>query len=159
MRALQLFLSYNSADRAWVLGVQKLLRARGITTFLDRDRLVAGLPWPQALERGLKDVQALKNTSHFELGEKSLDTMNQGVSESDHYFHYRPIFQRSVLTERYLKAEISFHLHIGVELLAEEDLEYLCAVFGGPDPGLMGGDMPIISTSLSAAVMAIRSAI
>lgn len=45
-----LFLSYNSADRPGVVAVQKLLAARGITTFLDRDQLVPGLPWPAALE-------------------------------------------------------------------------------------------------------------
>jgi hypothetical protein len=37
----QLFLSYNSADRTSVTAVQKLLEERGITTFLDRDKLVA----------------------------------------------------------------------------------------------------------------------
>ena len=55
----QLFLSYNSADRTSVTAVQKLLEERGITTFLDRDKLVAGRPWPQALEEGLKAVKAV----------------------------------------------------------------------------------------------------
>ena len=50
MSAAQIFLSYNSGDRTAVLAVQKLLKGRGITTFLDRDDLVAGLPWPDALE-------------------------------------------------------------------------------------------------------------
>jgi len=54
MTALQLFLSYNSADRTSVFAAQKLLEARGITTFRDRDNLAAGLPWPQALEEGLR---------------------------------------------------------------------------------------------------------
>jgi hypothetical protein len=43
MPALQFFLSYNSTDRASVIAVQKVLEARGITTFLDRDKLGAGL--------------------------------------------------------------------------------------------------------------------
>ena len=68
MPALQLFLSYNSADRTSVIAVQRLLEARGITTFLDRDRLVAGLPWPQALEQGLKDVKAVAVFVGRELG-------------------------------------------------------------------------------------------
>src|SRR4029077_17270443 len=51
--------SYNTADRASVIGVQRLLHRRGITTFLDRDRIVAGLPWPHALEQGLRDVKAV----------------------------------------------------------------------------------------------------
>jgi TIR domain len=54
-----LFLSYNSVDRVSVLAVQKLLAGRGITTFLDRDQLVPGLPWPAALEQGLHDVRAV----------------------------------------------------------------------------------------------------
>ena len=56
MNSLSLFLSYNSADRWSVIAVQKLLTARGITTFLDRDRLTPGLPWPAALEEGLRSV-------------------------------------------------------------------------------------------------------
>jgi hypothetical protein len=58
-RELQLFLSYNSADRTSVVAVQKLLEARGITTFLDRDNLVAGLLWPHALEQGLRRVRGV----------------------------------------------------------------------------------------------------
>jgi hypothetical protein len=45
------FLSVNSADRTSVIGVQRLLQVRGITTFLDRDKLVSGLTRPQALEQ------------------------------------------------------------------------------------------------------------
>jgi hypothetical protein len=54
-----LFLSYNSADRVSVVAVQRVLAARGITTFLDRDQLVPGLPWPSALEEGLRRVRAV----------------------------------------------------------------------------------------------------
>jgi len=39
--------------------VQKLLKSRGITTFLDRDNLVAGLAWSRALEQGLREVKAV----------------------------------------------------------------------------------------------------
>ena len=56
---MQLFLSYNSADRTSVVAVQKLLQARDITTFLDRDNLVSGMPWPQALEQALKAVNGV----------------------------------------------------------------------------------------------------
>jgi len=59
MCAAQLFLSYNSADRASVVAVQRLLEARGITTFLDHNSLVPGIPWPQAIEQALKDVRAV----------------------------------------------------------------------------------------------------
>jgi hypothetical protein len=54
-----LFLSYNSVNRSSVLAVQKLLEARGVTTFLDRDRLTPGLPWPVALEEGLRNVRGV----------------------------------------------------------------------------------------------------
>ena len=53
MAVTQLFLSYNSVDRSSVVAVQRLLEARGVTTFLDRGQVVPGLPWPQALEEGL----------------------------------------------------------------------------------------------------------
>ncbi len=55
----QLFLSYNSADREAVIAVRNLVRARGVSTFLDRDNLVTGLPWPQALEEGLRGARAV----------------------------------------------------------------------------------------------------
>lgn len=59
MSAPEIFLSYSRADAQAVVAVQKLLEARGITTFLDCDNLVAGLPWPQALEEGLRRVRGV----------------------------------------------------------------------------------------------------
>jgi hypothetical protein len=50
----QVFLSYNTGDREAAIAVRNLLHKRGITTFLNGDNLVAGLPWPQALEQGLQ---------------------------------------------------------------------------------------------------------
>jgi WD40 repeat protein len=55
----EVFLSYHSPDRAALLKIRELLATRGIGTFLDRDNLVAGMPWPQALERGLAQAQAV----------------------------------------------------------------------------------------------------
>jgi len=63
-----LFLSYNSVDRPSVVAVQKLLTTRGITTFLDRDQLAPGLPWPTALEDGLRGVRAVAVFIGRELG-------------------------------------------------------------------------------------------
>ena len=57
MPSLSLFLSYNNVDRSFVVAVQRLLEARGVTTFLDRDQLIPGLPWPVALEEGLRNVR------------------------------------------------------------------------------------------------------
>jgi hypothetical protein len=65
---MQLFLSYNSTDRTSVVAVQKLLQARGINTFLDRDNLVSGLPWPQALEQALRAVNGVAVFIGCELG-------------------------------------------------------------------------------------------
>jgi WD40 repeat protein len=59
MPSFSLFLSYNSADRSFVIAVQRLLEARSITTFLDRDQLSPGLPWPVALEEGLRNVRGV----------------------------------------------------------------------------------------------------
>jgi WD40 repeat protein len=65
---MQLFISYNSIDRTSVVAVQKLLQARGITTFLDRDNLEFGLPWPQALEQALRAVDGVTVFIGRELG-------------------------------------------------------------------------------------------
>ena len=53
-----LFLSYHRTDSEAVLAVRKFLRDRGISTFLDRDQLIAGMPWPQALEQALHQARA-----------------------------------------------------------------------------------------------------
>jgi WD40 repeat protein len=63
-----LFLSYNSVDRPSVVAFQKLLAERRITTFLDRDQLAPGLPWPKALEDGLRGVRAVAVFIGRELG-------------------------------------------------------------------------------------------
>src|SRR5262249_32765785 len=54
-----LILSYNPLDQEAVLEARRLLEARGIETFLDRDQLVPGLPWPEALEEGLRSARAV----------------------------------------------------------------------------------------------------
>ena len=54
-----LFLSYHAPDQPTVRRVQRLLEIRGISTFLDRDQLIAGLPWPQALEEALNSVRSV----------------------------------------------------------------------------------------------------
>jgi WD40 repeat protein len=68
MDDIKLFLSYNSSDRPMVVAVKKLLVARGITTFLDRDQLVPGMPWPPALEEALRGVRAVAVFIGRELG-------------------------------------------------------------------------------------------
>lgn len=54
-----LFLSYNRSDLEAVVEVQRLLNQREIRTFLDRDKLVPGLPWPHALEEALRSACAV----------------------------------------------------------------------------------------------------
>jgi TIR domain len=55
---IDLFISYSHADRDVVLAVRQALAARGVAMFLDREQLVAGLPWPQALEDALRRSSA-----------------------------------------------------------------------------------------------------
>jgi hypothetical protein len=60
MQAKQdLFISYHSPDHDTVSSIQKVLKARGISSFVDRQHLMPGLPWPQALEQALKNVSAV----------------------------------------------------------------------------------------------------
>jgi WD40 repeat protein len=55
----EVFLSYHSPDRAALLKIRELLATRGVGTFLDRDNLIAGMPWPQALEGALGHARAV----------------------------------------------------------------------------------------------------
>ena len=52
------FLSYNSSDHVRVEAVARWLRDRGLRVFLDRWYLVAGRPWPEALEQALGTCRA-----------------------------------------------------------------------------------------------------
>jgi TIR domain len=56
---IDLFLSYNRLDQDAVSDMCRKLELRGIHTFFDRDALVIGLPWPQALERALLSSRAV----------------------------------------------------------------------------------------------------
>ena len=64
-----LYLSYNSKDRTSVVAVQKVLEARGIANFFDRDNFPAGLPWPEALDEGLRSVSGVAVFIGRQLGE------------------------------------------------------------------------------------------
>ncbi len=57
--AADLFLSYHGPDRAAVRTVQRMVQARGLTTFLDRDSLRRGLPWLPELERALTSCRGV----------------------------------------------------------------------------------------------------
>ena len=54
-----LFLSYHNPDQEAVATIKQLLQEQGLSTFLDRDHLVPGMPWPQALEDALHSARAV----------------------------------------------------------------------------------------------------
>src|SRR5262245_17553482 len=54
-----LFLSYNSCDRAAVTFVRRLLDERSISTFFDRDQLSAGSRWVSLLENEVGGSRAV----------------------------------------------------------------------------------------------------
>src|SRR5688572_33056489 len=54
-----LFLSYSREDADAVRDVRARLEARGVRTFVDWHDLTPGLPWPDALERALRDSRAV----------------------------------------------------------------------------------------------------
>jgi hypothetical protein len=54
-----LFLSFHSADRETVRAVQRLLEARGISTFLDQEQMRPGLPAIPQLEQALGSSRAV----------------------------------------------------------------------------------------------------
>jgi len=57
--AVDLFLSYNSRDRAAVQQVRTLLGARGVSVFYDRESLDLGRDWFEALEKALGQVRGV----------------------------------------------------------------------------------------------------
>jgi hypothetical protein len=56
---LDLFLSYNNADRKEVLALHERLKLRGIASFIDRVHLKSGVSWVDELEQALKLVRAV----------------------------------------------------------------------------------------------------
>ena len=58
-QAYDVFLSYNSRDHAAVERVERWLKEQGLSCFLDRRYLVAGTPWPQALEQAIDKSNAV----------------------------------------------------------------------------------------------------
>ncbi|HKV12013.1 MAG TPA: toll/interleukin-1 receptor domain-containing protein [Thermoanaerobaculia bacterium] len=56
---VDLFLSYSHSDVLAVNAVRASLERRGLRTFLDQRDLVAGMPWPLALERELRACRAV----------------------------------------------------------------------------------------------------
>jgi hypothetical protein len=63
-----LFLSYHGRDRESVRAIQRLVQARGISTFLDPDDLARGQPWPQTLKDGLRTCRGVAVFLGNELG-------------------------------------------------------------------------------------------
>src|SRR5262245_45166776 len=53
------FLSYHTTDLKEVLAIQSHLKSRGARTFVDRQTLAAGIPWPTALQGALRIVRTV----------------------------------------------------------------------------------------------------
>jgi TIR domain len=53
------FISYARADWRHATEIDSALRARGISSFLDRRNLAVGLPWPRALEKAIGAAKAV----------------------------------------------------------------------------------------------------
>jgi len=53
------FISYHRSDVDAMAEVRQKLSVHGIGSFLDREHLVAGVPWPDALELALQSVSAV----------------------------------------------------------------------------------------------------
>ena len=68
MPLYELFLSYHRADEQRVSDIRNLLEAAGIRTFMDKEALRAGLPWPKALEDGLSGAKAVAAFIGAEIG-------------------------------------------------------------------------------------------
>ncbi len=120
MSAADVFLSYNEADRESVLAVQsvqRLLQARGISTFLYRQNQTAGQPWPEALEQQLRSVRAVAVFVGRQLGGWQKKEMwfslarHTEEEKAGHAFPVIPVFLRNA------NRTLSFLLlHHGVDL-------------------------------------------
>jgi hypothetical protein len=58
-RTYDVFLSYSTRDHLAVERVGRWLKDRGLTCFMDRWYLIAGTPWPVALEQTLQHSRAV----------------------------------------------------------------------------------------------------
>lgn len=130
MDAPDLFLSYNSADRESVVAVQKLLALRGISTFLDRRQLAPGLPWPSALEGGLRGVRAVAVFIGRELGawqkREMYFALDRQVREEKqgHPFPVIPVLLPGAdITPSFLFLNTWIDLRSGIDVAVAEPLE------------------------------------
>jgi tetratricopeptide (TPR) repeat protein len=57
-RSFDLFLSHNSKDKPVVCEIAEALRRRGLQVWLDKDDLVPGQPWQEALEEIIETTRA-----------------------------------------------------------------------------------------------------
>ena len=97
MSSADLFLSYHNTDRASVREFQQLLKARGVSTFLDKRNLTPGMPWPQELEKALERSCAVAVLIGREIGywqqreiEYALDKQGRETSQQ-HVFPVIPV--------------------------------------------------------------------
>jgi kumamolisin len=56
---MDLFISYQRRDSVAVSEIRRILGARGVEAFLDQDCLIAGLPWPEAIESAILSSAAV----------------------------------------------------------------------------------------------------
>jgi WD40 repeat protein len=139
MSGFDLFLSYHGADREPAMELARVLKARGISTFLDRHQLLPGRSWPEELEKGLAECRAVavligphgmgawqKREMYFALDRQIRDQEDHGRD-----FPVVPVLLPDV---RDLKAGFLF-LNTWVDLragvLAEEGLESLLRAVQG----------------------------
>ena len=73
-----LFLSHNSADKALVRQLDQLLRDKGLHPWLDERELLAGRPWQQGLEEGIR----ASLSAAVLLGPAGLGPWHQGEMEA-----------------------------------------------------------------------------
>jgi hypothetical protein len=52
-KPFDVFLSHNSIDKPWVIKLKKALEARGLKVWLDKDEILPGDLFAEALERGI----------------------------------------------------------------------------------------------------------
>jgi hypothetical protein len=74
-QAFDVFISYAREDGSHAADIDSALRARGLTSFFDRNNLPLGLPWVRGLEKALNAAksaiiligpQGLGNTQQYE---------------------------------------------------------------------------------------------
>jgi hypothetical protein len=101
-----LFLSYNSADRDVVQLLRARMKERGLTSFFDRESLLPGMPWMEAVEKAIATARGMavflgkEGLGRWQKRERALAVIRQVEEEKTRSFPVIPVLLPGVDVEK-----------------------------------------------------------